>query len=52
MNFVWCGILLLIALFTKVEGDFAHEEYKNKRGNILYLVGIICNILAILCILL
>ena len=52
MNFVWCGILLLIALFTKVEGDFAHEEYKNKRGQILYLVGIICNILAILCILL
>ena len=52
MNWVWCGILLLIALFTKVEGDFAHEEYKNKRGNILYLVGIICNILAILCILL
>ena len=52
MNWLWCGILLLIALFTKVEGDFAHEEYKNKRGNILYLVGIICNILAILCILL
>lgn len=52
MNWVWCGILLLIALFTKVEGDFAHEEYKSKRGNILYLVGIICNILAIFCILL
>ena len=52
MNWLWCGILLLIALFTKVEGDFAHEEYKNKRGQILYLVGIICNILAILCILL
>ena len=52
MNWLWCGILLLIALFTKVEGDFAHEEYKNKRGNIIYLVGIICNILAILCILL
>ena len=52
MNFVWCGIMLLIAMFCKVEGDFAHEESKSKRGNIIYLVGIICNILAILCILL
>ena len=52
MNFVWCGIMLLIAMFCKAEGDFAHEEGKSKRGRILYLVGIICNILAILCILL
>ena len=52
MNFVWCGILLLIAMFTKIEGDFAHEEGKSKRGFIIYSVGIICNILAILCILL
>ena len=52
MNWLWSGILLLIAMFCKVEGDFAYEEYKNKRGNILYLVAIICNILAILCILL
>ena len=52
MNFVWSGILLLITMFCKVEGDFAYEEYKNKRGQILYLVAIICNILAILCILL
>lgn len=52
MNFVWCGIMLLVAMFCKVEGDFAHEEDKKQRGQILYLVGIICNILAILCILL
>lgn len=52
MNFVWCGIMLLIAMFCKVEGGFAHDEGKAKRGNIIYLVGIICNILAILCILL
>ena len=32
--------------------EIRDEEYKNKRGQILYLVGIICNILAILCILL
>ena len=52
MNWLWCGIMLLIAMFCKVEGDFAHEEGKDKRGQALYLVGIVCNILAILCILL
>ena len=52
MHWVWCGIMLLIAMFCKVEGTFAHDEGKSKRGNIIYLVGIICNILAILCILL
>lgn len=52
MNFVWSGILLLIAMFCSVEGTFAHDEGKAKRGNIIWLIGIICNILAILCILL
>ena len=41
MNWLWSGILLLIAMFCKVEGDFAHEEYKSKRGNILAIVCIL-----------
>ena len=32
MNWVWCGIMLLIAMFCKVEGGFAHDEGKSKRG--------------------
>ena len=52
MNWLWSGILLLIAMFCKVEGDFANEEGRTRRSNVCCLVGIICNILAILCILL
>lgn len=52
MNWLWSGILLLIAMFCSVGGTFAHDEGKAKRGNIIWLIGIICNILAILCILL
>ena len=52
MNWLWSGILLLIAMFCSVEGGFAHKVKANVDERILYLVGIICNILAVLCILL
>lgn len=52
MNFVWSGIMILIAMFCKVEGDFAHEEGKRRKGFTFQIVGIICVILALLCIVL